>query len=486
MIFAAGCGTGRKAMDPAKKFPADRLRKDFTLLREIMEEFHPALYWYTPKDSMDHYFDRYYNAITDSMTRQQFGFTILAPLTTKVHCGHTSFNYPRAYSRRQREHIQPSFPLFMKIWPDTMVLTSNLNKKDSILKKGTLINSINGLDVQQLTDTLFRFMPTDGYAENVNYIRLSAAFPYYHRNIMGLHGTYTVGYTDSAGTEGTTTVPLFDPATDSLARTFIKSRNRQIDPEEKPAKWENFRALKIDTMHSLAIMTIHSFGSKGKLPAFYRKRFRQLRKKNIPNLVIDLRTNGGGRVNNYTALARYIRNTPFKVADTVTAMHNGLGHYKRYFNAGWLHSLILFFTTSKKDDGRYHFRYWENHVFHPRRKNHYTGKVFVLINGPTFSASTLFAHAVKGQSNVLLVGEEAGGGAYGNSGILIPDVILPETKMKVRMPLFRLVQYHHGPKDGRGVMPDVYVPPTVDNVRKGRDGKMDKVMEIIKDSPAIQ
>jgi hypothetical protein len=58
--------------------------------------------------------------------------------------------------------------------------------------------------------------------------------------------------------------------------------------------------------------------------------------------------------------------------------------------------------------------------------------------------------------------------------------------MKVRMPLFRLVQYHHGPKDGRGVMPDIYVPPTVEHVRKGRDGKMDKVIEIIKDSSAIQ
>ncbi|HRQ50478.1 MAG TPA: hypothetical protein PLR74_08080, partial [Agriterribacter sp.] len=75
IIFAASCGTTKKTMDPAKKFPAGALRKDYILLREIMETFHPALYWYTSKDSMDYYFDQYYNAITDSMTRQQFGFT---------------------------------------------------------------------------------------------------------------------------------------------------------------------------------------------------------------------------------------------------------------------------------------------------------------------------------------------------------------------------------------------------------------------------
>lgn len=469
-------------MDPGKKFSAEALRKDYTLLREIMERFHPALYWYTSKDSMDHCFDKYYRAITDSMTRQEFGFSILAPVTTQVRCGHTSFNFPRGYNKRLQEHLQPSFPLFMKIWPDTMVLTFNLNKNDSILKRGTIITRINGYKEPQLADTLFQFMPTDGYSENVNYVRLSAAFPYYLRNIMGLEKSYEVGYIDSAGVEKTTPVPLFDPSTDSLASTYIRSRNKRIEPKEKHARRENIRSFEIDTTHTLAEMTVNSFGGGGRLPSFYRRSFRKLRKAGVPNLVIDLRLNGGGRVNNYTSLVRYIRNTPFKVADTAVAMHNGLGRYKRYFTDGWLNSLILFFTTGKKNDGNYHFRYWEKHFFSPHKKNLYTGQVFVLISGPTFSAGTLFAHTVKGQQNVLLIGEEAGGGAYGNSGILIPNVVLPETKMKVRMPLFRLVQYQAGAKDGRGVMPDIYVPPTVDNIRNDRDGKMDKVWEIINNS----
>ncbi len=482
MFMVTSCHTSRKNFNASKKFPAESLRKDYTLLREIMERFHPALYWYTPKDSMDYYFDQYYKAITDSMTLQQFGFKILAPLTTKVRCGHTSFNYPPGYNKWQRKHDQPSFPLFMKIWPDTMVLTVNLNKKDSLLQSGMLINSVNGLSVQQLTDTLFQFMPADGYSENVNYIRLSAAFPYYHRNIMGLSKKYVVGYTDSAGVEKSDTVPIFYPGTDSVARKLIRTRNKQIDPEQKAKKWEDIRSMQLDTAHQLALMTINSFGNKGRLPAFYKKSFKNLRKKNIPNLVIDLRGNGGGKVNNYTSLAKYVRNTPFKVADTAVAMHNGLAHYNRYFRSGLINSFILFFVTKKKEDGNYHFSYWEKHVFNPRKKNHYKGNVFVLINGPTFSASTLFAHTVKGQSNVTLVGEEAGGGWHGNSGILIPDVVLPKTKMRVRMPLFRLVQYNHVPKDGRGVMPDIYVPPTVENVRKHIDGKMQKVVEIIEAS----
>ncbi len=466
-------------MNPGKKFPAEALRNDYNLMREILERFHPALYWYTSKDSMDYFFDKYFHSIKDSMTRQEFGFSVLAPVTTKIHCGHTSFNFPRGYSKRQQDHLQASFPFFMKIWPDTMVVTFNLNKKDSILKYGTIISHINGYDEAQLTDTLFQFMPTDGYAENVNYVRLSAAFPFYFKNILGLRKDFAVGYIDSTGEEKTISVPLFDPSTDSAASTYIRNRSTRLEPHKRRANRENIRTFEIDTAHTYAEMTINSFGSGGRLHSFYRRSFRKLRKANIPNLIIDLRLNGGGRVNNYTALARYIRNTSFKVADSAVAKHNGLGSYKRYFKGGWLNSMVLFFTIRKAEDNEYHFRYWEKHFFRPHKRNFYNGRVFVLISGPTFSAATLFAHGVKGQENVLLIGEEAGGGAYGNSGILIPEVVLPNTKMKVRMPLFRLVQYLHGSKNGRGVIPDICVPPTVDNIRKRRDGKMEKALEII-------
>lgn len=480
LLSFSGCSMNAKLYSSQKKFSSADLKKDYSILREILEKFHPALYWYTPRDSMNYCFDRYYNSITDSMTRQEFGFQILAPVTTMIHCGHTSFNYPKPYNRQIREHAQPSFPLFLKIWPDTMVITRNLSKTDSVLKKGTIITSINGLDEKKLTGTLFRYMPKDGYADNVNYVRLSAAFPYYHRNILGLSKMYSVGYIDSLGRKKTAEVPVFDPSADSLLKAFIHSRNKQVDPNEKPEKWEGIRSLKINYADSMAVMEINSF-TGGRLPLFFKKSFKKLRKKHINNLVIDIRGNGGGNVSNYTALTRYIRSTDFRVCDTMFANHNSLGYYKKYFQAGLFNSMLLFFVTKKEADGKYHFRYWEKHVFHPRRKNHFNGNVFVLINGPTFSASTLFAGAVKGQSNVTLLGEEAGGGWYGNSGIRIPDVVLPHTGLKVRLPLFRIVQYNHiAAEKGNGVMPDIYVPPTVENVRKDIDGKMKKVMEIIR------
>lgn len=372
-----------KLYAPSRKFAESDLKKDYTLLREILEKYHPALYWYTPKDSMDYFFNKYYNTITDSMTRQQFGFSVLAPLTEKIRCGHTSFSYPAPYNRIVRKHPPSSIPLYMKIWPDTMVLTLNLNKKDSVLRRGTVITAINGMTERQLTDTMFQAMPSDGYSENVNYVRLSAAFPHYHRNILGLSPFYEVKYLDSTGTEHITTVSLFDPSADTVSQRIIQTRNRQVDHRNKSKKWDWIRSLSIDTSNQFAVMTLNSF-TGGRLPSFYKKSFRQLRKKDIPNLVIDIRNNGGGNVSNYTALTKYIRETPFKVCDTMISNTGGLGRHRKYFKEGLLNSLILFFVSKKEDDGNHHFRYWEKHTFQPRKKNHYKGNVYVLISDRLF------------------------------------------------------------------------------------------------------
>jgi C-terminal processing protease CtpA/Prc len=163
---------------------------------------------------------------------------------------------------------------------------------------------------------------------------------------------------------------------------------------------------------------------------------------------VDIRSNGGGKVDNYTHLARYIKKSAFKVADTAVSIRKSFGKYRGYFKNSFFNWAGMQLFTSQKADDRYHFRYWENHTFKPFNKKRFDGKVFVLTGGPTFSASSLFCNTVKGQENVTLVGEETGGGEHGNSGLMIPHVTLPNTGMRVRVPLFRLVQYNHAPKTG--------------------------------------
>lgn len=477
------CAT-TKNYNPNKKYAPQQLQQDFTTLRNILEAKHPSLYWYTPKDSMERYFDQYYSLIKDSMTEKQFGWQVIAPLTDKIHCGHTSFGMSTAYNKWVKENRLPSFPLFLKCWNDTMVVTANLNRKDSVLKRGTFITSINGLNNARLADTMFGYMTEDGYANNVNYIRLSGNFPYYHRNIFGISKKYDVGYVDSLGQERTIQVPVFEQRRDSSdsSKTRIQKKEKK---ESRQERLLDQRSMAVDTTNNTAILTLNTFSS-GNLRKFLRQSFRYIRQTGINNVVLDIRSNGGGKIRLSTLLTKYVSRVNFKVADTSFAVTKTLRPYSKYIKESFVNNLGLFILTRKHKDGFYHFGHWERKLYKPKKANHYTGDLYVLINGRTFSASSLFSNAVKGQPGVLLVGEETGGGWHGNNGILIPDIVLPQTKLKVRLPLFRLVQYNHVPRDGSGVKPDLYVGTNYEALVNGIDYKMQVVMEMIRKKAKAQ
>ncbi len=482
LVLLFSCSASKKVYHPAKKYARQVLQQDYTLLRNILEKKHPSLYWYTGKDSMDYYFNQYYQAITDSMTEMEFGWKVLAPLTNKIHCGHTSFGMSRGFNRWASGMRFASFPLFMKVWNDTMVVTGNLNRKDSILKRGTLITSVNSQSPVALINKLFGYMTQDGYAGNVNYLRLSANFPYYHRQVYGLSKKYTVGYIDSTGKAATASIPFYDPSADTLQKNRITPLTKMNRRQRKKQALLALRSLTIDTAQNTGIITLNTF-SGGRLRRFFKRSFRTLAKRGITNLVLDLRSNGGGKIGMSTLLTKYISRQPFRVADSATVAAGSLRPYTRYIKNGILNNLGLFLFTRRKADGRRHFGFWERRIYQPKSNDHFGGDVYVLINGPTFSASTLFCNAVKGQPGITLVGENAGGGWHGNSGVMIPDITLPNTRLRVRLPLVRLVQYHHVPKEGPGslgVPPDIYVGPSYDALVKGYDKKMEVIRQLIK------
>lgn len=479
-IFCSSCSTYHSV---THKFNPNELKEDIDVLYDIVERYHPGLNEYITKDSFDILYNYYRASISNPLNLQEFGFQILAPLISSIRCGHTSFNYPKWYNKKMRDSIPPMFPLYLKIWGDTMIVTSNVNKNDSVLKKGSQIYSINGLNANELTRKMLPFLPTDGYSNSYNYIRMSSAFPYYHRNIIGLSSVYKIEYDNGFG-KNTASIPLYYP------EKVIKIDKPKTNPDSpivlhNYSKLERARSIQFNESKNYALLTLNTFDEGYHLPSFFKNCFKQLNDKKIRNLIIDIRINGGGAVKHYANLSRYLVPNNFKVADTAVAMRNGLGKFSGYFSFGTFYTAALKILTSKKEDHLYHFRYIEKHTYKPKRLNFFDGNVYVLISGPSFSAATLFAHTVKGLPNVTLVGEETGGGDYGNNGLMIPDIKLPNTGIKVRMPLFKIVQFQHGIKNGRGVLPDVFVLPTAEGVRNNRDLKLEKAIALIEEKSRL-
>lgn len=223
-------------------------------------------------------------------------------------------------------------------------------------------------------------------------------------------------------------------------------------------------------------MLLGSFSGRG-TASFIRSSFRKIRKSGLSNLVIDLRSNGGGKVSNSTLLTRYLSDHSFRVADTVVRSSGRL-QYKKHIQQAWFYQMGLFFSGRRQSDGRFHFSQFEKKIWEPKKRNHFDGNVFLIQGGFSFSAATLLLGELRGQKNIRLVGEVTGGGYYGNSAMFIPGLTLPHSKIRVSLPLFRVVAGSSRPKGG-GILPDIAVPPSSEAIRRGIDPKMEKIKALI-------
>jgi C-terminal processing protease CtpA/Prc len=296
-------------------------------------------------------------------------------------------------------------------------------------------------------------------------------------SLYGLRMKTPVEFIDTSG--------LFKKAEVSLGMRILDTARIRREREHPVRKKErrktilqSLRNLKIDTSLNTAFLEVNTFASGNNLRPFFKTSFRKIHKQHIQNLVVDMRGNGGGSVILSNLLTKYISDRPFKIADTLFAVKRR-SRYHKYEQNYFLNRLFLLFLTHKKSDGHYHFTRFENKYFNPKKKNHFNGTTYILTGGNTFSAATLFTKALIDQPKVIVVGEETGGGAYGNTAWLIPDVTLPNTKVRFRLPLFRLVIDKIAQK-GRGVMPEIEVGPSVNAIRKNEDYQMIKVLEMIK------
>ena len=477
--------TGSLGYTPERKYSPAQLKEDVQVMEQTLKKNHPSLYWYTPKEEVDASFQRAYARLTDSLNEIQFR-TIIAETIFPIRCGHTSVRFSRNYYRYTDGLRMKTFPLIAKVIDDSsLVVTTNINRRDSFIRTGTILRSINGIDARTVIDTLLPLVSIDGNAKNFSYQNISNNFSSYYNMRFGVQEKYTVAFLNDKGIEQQRIIDLYDPAKDTLRRRPAslptpapqqQQQTREPELSKRQRRLQRIRNFTIDSTGIYATLRISSF-SNGLSKRFLKKSFQTLRKNNIQHLILDVRNNGGGLIKSSLYLTRLICKEPFTFIDSiysVTRTINSDANVTRriFYNLG------LFFLNRKKNDSLYVFRYFHGKQYQPLPQ-HFTGKVYLVTGGYSFSATTLFASVVKGRENVTIIGEETGGGYYGNNGVFIPEMILPNSKLRVRLPLYRIVNNRNYPKNGHGVMPDVEVKASAESIRKNLDPKMDKTIQLI-------
>ncbi|MFY7840060.1 MAG: S41 family peptidase [Lacibacter sp.] len=478
--------TGSIGYTPERKYSADELKEDVQVMEQTLKENHPSLYWYTSKEEVDASFQRTYARLTDSLNEIQFR-TVIAETIFPIRCGHTSVRFSRNYYRYTDGLRMKTFPLIAKVIDDSsLVVTTNINRRDSFIRTGTTLRSINGLNARTIIDTLFPLVSIDGNAKNFSYQNISNNFSTYYNMRFGLQDKYNIVFVNDKGVEQQRTLDLYDPAKDTIRRRPVNfnappPQQQQQPPREqelsdKQRRLQRIRSFSIDSTGTYATLRISSF-STGLSKHFLKSSFRTLKKKNINHLVIDVRNNGGGLIKSSLYLTRLVCNEPFSFTDSIYAVTHKVRSEAK-ISRRFIFNLGLLFLNRNKNDSMYVFRLFHYKQYQPLPQ-HFTGKVYIVTGGYSFSATTLFASVVKGKENVTIVGEETGGGYYGNNGVFIPEMVLPNSKLRVRLPLYRIVNSKNYPKDGHGVIPDIEVKASAESIRQNKDPKMEKVINLI-------
>ena len=452
-----------------RKYSPSQLKEDLLLFKNVTLAMHPAIGIYQPYAYYENLFDTAIGSLTDSLTEKQFRIKCKL-LVEEFHCGHTEILGSKAFLKKiSKLKLNYSPYIFFPIHNKVYVI-ANLNKKqDSALKKGTEVLKINGIAVDSMLRYCRRFISADGYNTTAKAHFIQLAFNNFYPSLFGRPDTVTLDYKDGRQVKEHVFKAI---KISNIPPLPIVSREDSLFTRHKKA---GIKYRYLDPGKKTLILKVEKFSHRG-YRRVYKKLFKQVEKNKSSNLVLDLRNNGGGSIGNSYRLLSYLLDSS-KTQTLYTGIKNY--PYKKYTrgNLAFRFTRFVFSVigkkTSKHDTDQFVY------TIKPRHKRQFKGRVFVLINGGSFSASCLVAAYLRVQANVLFIGEETGGAAEGCNAGVTPYYTFPNTKIRLRVPAFRLKHDVQPRITAHGILPDYPTDYSFKDFAKRVDLDLQKVVELI-------
>ncbi len=494
LLFVLSCQSVRKHnafLD--REIPVAKLRSDVDFTYDKLKRFHPHLYWYISKDTLDHKFDSIKNTITHPMRPNDFYFK-LAPVVASVNEGHLRLRpIFRQSSRKEEKALKDKKPLFgmmdYRIVGDRLFVREN-KQNFATIKAGTEILKINGDSVADLISKYNSLSSSDGENKTFQKYYINQAF----------FSLYTLehGFLDSARL----TTQCDNQISEIIIRRQKKSDSEITKDKETPKitmveKVQDYDAASntynrsfkfLDKDSTVAYIKVKSFTATYS-KKFYKDTFAKIKKANAGYLILDIRDNLGGSLAEINNLYSYLTDQQFTLIKPLEMTSRTSGMHQNYFRGQtWLEGILSaagypFFLAgnyflSKKQDERYYFRDFISKPTKPK-SGAFLGKIYVLVNGGSFSASSIISAKLKYEKRATIVGEETGGANDGTVSGVNNTVTLPNSKLTLPIGLFVIRPDIGFDNKNRGVLPDVPLDTGFTDILSRDDRVLSWVMDDI-------
>lgn len=414
------------------------LKSDFMLFRDTLQKVHPGLYRYNSKATIDHIFDSCFATIRDSMPVTDF-YALTSFAMAAIGDGHANCRLPDQVMDEYRSNAKVFPAMLLFINKKAFIYCCKQNDK---LAESELL-SINGQSMDVIIPRLFRYITTDGNIQSRKNWEMPEFFQLLYNTIYGEKSSFEITCKTNTG---------------EIKRVTLQSDfEKNIicpNPFPRPTRYLELRY----TPDNIAILTVKTFfdGFLQKTGENYTRfldsAFNDIKGKKVKKLIIDARRNQGGYDHNGEILYSYLTSKPFMYYASQETVNGSI-------------------TVSQNHDLD----------LQQPRENSFGGKVYFLMDGRSFSGTAEFAAVAKSNNRGLFIGEETGGGYYGNTSGGEAMVSLPNTQIRCRIPLIKYtMDVKKARYPDRGVIPDYPVYPTIVDIAERMDGQMEYALKVVR------
>ncbi len=484
----------------ATKVSVADLQQDVDYVEHKLNKLHPSLDWYISKGDLANKFDSLRTTITQPLTPNEFFFKI-SPVVASVKQGHMGMMpLVQKTEKKERKALakkgkNPLALLTFKYYDDALYLDKNYTK-DSLLVSGSKIISVADMKPEELLQKYKSTYTSDGLNTTFLSHGFASRFTTYlvaEKEISdSIH--FVLQYKDSIYERILArTTPVKNDSLiakkDSIAPVKIVLTKLEKAQKKKEAKIERkknsyflYSPLTKDFTRNLSYFPNDSTVAVLKIKGFkhshhkkaYDSIFNEIQQNKVKTLVLDLRNNGGGSLAEIHNLYSYLAPEPFVFIDTVKVTNrtgvatNRLRAIplvgKIVLSPYILYTSVKGIVSVKKGKNNEYYLFNKQTKLTQPKPNRFDGQLFVLINGGSFSASCILSSNLKSANRATFIGEETGGTYNGTVAGTMPVLTLPNSKLKVRVGLQKIAATGKTTEFGRGIMPDVTIIETPEQI----------------------
>lgn len=466
-LLLASLSVTTPAYAQTQHFTPQQLQEDLRIAQQALEEAHGGIYRYKSQPVIDQQFSEAQAALQHNKDALGF-YRVLKPAVASIACGHTTALLPLAL-KDSLEH-ELLLPLDVKILQGKVYVLRDFSPQHQLV--GREIVRLNGVPTAKILQILTKSMHGDGNIPTMRAIEVGRAFKELLFTMMDMRGQFTVV------TRNPKTKSLEQHEISGQELAALKQASVKLFPQDQDAK--GFLSTSFFDGGKIAYLKIDRFidnQAEKDGARLFKSVFTSIREQGSHTLIIDVRDNGGGKDALGKILFSYLIDQPFTYYDSLTIKtdHFSADQYAEEpisIRSSWI---------SPRADGQFNFLKHPNLGVQEPSAPSFRGRVLILINGGSFSTTSEFLTQVHTRSRATFIGEESGGAYFGSTSGNHMMITLPNTKVRLVVPLLTYQLSTQGPHAAdRGVMPDYPVQRSIKDYLEGHDPEWELALKLAK------